>query len=249
MRRVLGVIPARLKSTRLPFKMIRKVAGVPLVVRVYQAVSRCTSLDEVLVATDSEQIAAVCRQHGVPFLLTSPDHPSGTDRVWEVARSKPADIYVNIQGDEPLVTPEHISALVAPLLEAPDLMVSTLCYPVDIEDARSPDVVKVVRDARGCAIYFSRALIPFPRDGETTRYLKHLGFYAYRRDALELFHRLPVGRLEQIEKLEQLRLLENGIRIYVADAPADTLGVDTEDDLHRAEEIVLRERYSEGKAA
>lgn len=249
MVRVLGVIPARLGSTRLPRKMLRLVAGVPLVVRVYRAARGCSLLDDLVVATDSPDIAHVCHQFDVPVVMTAPDHPSGTDRVWEVAQRIRADLYVNIQGDEPLVTPEHLECMLRPLLHSADISVSTLCFPIDAEQARCPDIVKVVRDRRGRAVYFSRSPIPFPRDPAAVTYLKHLGFYTYTRDALETFHQLPVGQLEQAEKLEQLRLLEHGIQILVADAPADTLGVDTEDDLMAVERALLENAGPYGAAA
>lgn len=241
MERIVGVIPARFASSRLPGKMLRIVAGLPLVVRVYRAVAPCRLLHDLVVATDNNEILATCRAHGVPCVLTDPSHPSGTDRVWEVAQRRPGDIYVNIQGDEPLVTPEHVEELIRPLLSDSTVGVATLAIPIDRDTAHDPNLVKVVFDARGRAIYFSRFPIPYCRDpegGDTC--FKHLGFYAYRRGALELFHELPPGALEETERLEQLRLLEHGIPIHVGLAPSDTIGVDTEEDLRRVEEFLNR---------
>lgn len=237
----LGVIPARLRSTRLPRKVLREIAGRPMVCHVWERVSKSGRLHDVLVATDSEEVAAVCRRFGIPALLTSPDHPSGTDRVWEVAQHRPADVYVNVQGDEPLVTPGHVERLVEPFLARPDTRVSTLCIRATPEEEPNPNVNKVVRDASGRALYFSKHPIPYDRDGIGAVRYKHVGLYAYRRDALEAFHRLAPSPLEQAERLEQLRFLENGIPILVTETDEPTIGVDTEEDL-RAVEAVLAAR-------
>lgn len=196
-------------------------------------------MDPVLVATDSEEIADVCRERSIRFAMTSPDCASGTDRVREVASHLDADIYVNIQGDEPTLTPDFFPPLLA-LFDRPEVQVATLAVPCAAEDVANPNAVKVVTAADGKALYFSRATIPYDRDAAGyAGYRKHLGIYAYRKAALECFAALPPGKLETIERLEQLRLLENGIDIYVAPAPADTIGVDTEEDLARAEAILL----------
>jgi 3-deoxy-manno-octulosonate cytidylyltransferase (CMP-KDO synthetase) len=237
--RILGVIPARLASTRLPRKVLRPLAGDPLLVWVYRAARACPELDDVLIAADSPEVAALCAAHDLPCILTSPDLPSGTDRLHTVSQSRPADIYVNIQGDEPLLRPEHITALLAPFA-LPHVDVTTLkvrCAPHEIAN---PNAVKVVTAADGRALYFSRATIPYNRDATgTVPYFKHLGLYAYRRAALERFASLPPSPLEQTERLEQLRLLENGLALYVSETPYDTIGVDTEEDLHRVEQILL----------
>jgi 3-deoxy-manno-octulosonate cytidylyltransferase (CMP-KDO synthetase) len=239
---VLGVIPARLASTRLPRKVLREVAGLPLVAHVYVSARQSPILGDLLVATDSDEVGAVCRAHGIPWLMTSPEHPSGTDRLWEVSRSRPADVYVNIQGDEPFVTPGHIERLVRPFAADPAVQVTTLKIRATPAEAASPNVNKVVTTAGGDALYFSRNPIPYDRDGRgaVTRW-KHVGLYAYRRTALEAFHVLPPSSLEQAEKLEQLRLLENGIPIRVAETDEPTVGVDTEEDL-RAVEALLAAR-------
>jgi 3-deoxy-manno-octulosonate cytidylyltransferase (CMP-KDO synthetase) len=239
--RIAAVIPARLASTRMSRKVLREIAGRPMVEWVWRAAAESGLMDPVLVATDSDEVAAVCRARGIPAEMTSPDCPSGSDRVREVARRVDADVYVNIQGDEPMLTPDFFPPLLA-LFDRPEVEVGTLAVRCPPEEIANPNAVKVVTALDGRALYFSRATIPFDRDGPGfAGYRKHLGIYAYRKAALERFAALPPGRLELVERLEQLRLLENGIDIYVAAAPRDTIGVDTEEDLRRAE-TVLRER-------
>jgi len=236
--RIAAVIPARLASTRMSRKVLREIAGRPMVEWVWRAAARSGLMDPVLVATDSEEVAAVCRAHGIPVEMTSSDCLSGSDRVREVARRVEADIYVNIQGDEPMLTPEFFPPLLA-LFDRPEVQVATLAVPCEPHEIANPNAVKVVTAVDGRALYFSRATIPFDREGAGfAGYRKHLGIYAYRRAALERFAELPPGRLERVERLEQLRLIENGIDIYVAPAPFDTIGVDTEEDLAHAEEAL-----------
>ena len=195
-------------------------------------------MDPVVVATDSEEVASVCRERGIPVAMTSPECSSGSDRVREVAREIDADIYVNIQGDEPTLTADFFPPLLE-LFERPEVEVSTLAVSCPPEEFSNPNAVKVVTALDGRALYFSRATIPFDRDQSGfTGFRKHLGIYAYRKAALERFAALPPSPLEKLERLEQLRLLENGIALYVADAPRDTIGVDTEEDLARAEEML-----------
>jgi 3-deoxy-manno-octulosonate cytidylyltransferase (CMP-KDO synthetase) len=242
--RIAGVIPARLNSTRLSRKVLRVIAGRPMVEWVWRAARASGLMDPVVVATDSEEVAGVCRERGIPVAMTDASCPSGTDRVREVARQIDADIFVNIQGDEPTLTAKFFPPLLA-LFERPEVEVSTLavrCPPEEIDD---PNAVKVVTALDGRAIYFSRATIPYDRDGASfTGYRKHLGIYAYRKAALERFAALPPSPLERVERLEQLRLLENGIALYVAEAPADTIGVDTEADLLRAEAVLMARAVS-----
>jgi 3-deoxy-manno-octulosonate cytidylyltransferase (CMP-KDO synthetase) len=239
--RVAGVIPARLSSTRLSRKVLREIAGRPMVEWVWRAAAVSGLMDPVLVATDAEEVAAVCRARGVPVVMTSPACASGSDRVREVVRQVDADIYVNIQGDEPTLTPEFFTPLLA-FFERPEVEVATLAIHCPPEEFADPNAVKVVTGLDGRALYFSRATIPYDRDRTGfSGYRKHLGIYAYRKAAIERFAALPPSPLETLERLEQLRLLENGIDIYVAEAPADTIGVDTEEDLQRAE-AVLRDR-------
>jgi 3-deoxy-manno-octulosonate cytidylyltransferase (CMP-KDO synthetase) len=238
--RILGVIPARLASTRLPRKVLGDIAGEPMLAWVYAAAKACPELDEVIVATDSDEVKQICDERGWRCLMTSPDLPSGTDRLYAVSRVVNADIYVNIQGDEPLLLPEHITAILA-LFTSGDVQVTTPKVRCSAEDVGNPNAVKVVTSLDGRALYFSRATIPFDRDGKgNATYWKHLGLYAYRRAALERFAALPPSELELSERLEQLRLLENGISIYVAETAHDTIGVDTEDDRLRVEAMLLK---------
>ncbi len=235
--KVVAVIPARLASTRLPRKMLREIAGVPLLARVYQGVRRSSSLDQVIVATDSEEILSFCEQQGFAVRMTSTVHRSGTERVHEISTVIEADVYLNVQGDEPLTRPEHIESLIA-VMQNPRVEVGTLKTPAADVDVNNPSAVKVVADVSGRALYFSRATIPYDRDGVGPPYYKHLGFYGYRKAALDKFVRWPESQLERSERLEQLRFLENGVPIYVAETPFDTVGVDTEDDVRRVEEIL-----------
>jgi 3-deoxy-manno-octulosonate cytidylyltransferase (CMP-KDO synthetase) len=237
--KVIAVIPARLASTRLPRKMLREIAGSPLLEWVYRGVRKCASVDQVIVATDSDEIMRFCQQQEFVARLTSPSHRSGTERVHEISDAIAADVYLNVQGDEPLTRPEHIEALIA-VMQSPEVEVGTLKTPAVYCDLNNPTAVKVVTDVSRRALYFSRATIPCDRDGVRPQYFKHLGFYAYRKDALDKFVRWPESLLERAERLEQLRFLENGTPIYVAETPFDTVGVDTEDDLRRVEEILGR---------
>lgn len=237
-----AIIPARLASTRLPRKVLQEIAGKPMVGHVYEAARRSPLLQEVIIATDSEEIMQAARANGWQAQMTSTEHRSGTDRVYEVAQRVKADVYVNVQGDEPLARPEHFEALLRPMGHA-EVMVSTIKTPCPPHDFNNPHAVKVVADKNGRALYFSRATIPFDRDLRGgIQYFKHLGFYAYRKAALERFCNLPESRLEAAERLEQLRFLENGIDIYVEETPFDTVGVDSEEDLWRAAELFKARR-------
>ena len=238
--RILAVIPARIGSTRMARKPLREIAGVPLIARVYEAVlsSPLLAAEDVVVATDSAEILELCQARGYHARLTSSAHRSGTERVQEVAQTVAAEVYLNIQGDEPLTRPEHIASLVG-VMQAPEVLVGTLKTPASAEDIDNTNAVKVVTDLAGRALYFSRSTIPCDRDGAGgTRYYKHLGFYAYRREALDRFVALPESELERSERLEQLRFLDNGIPIHVAETPYDTVGVDTEEDLARVTKIL-----------
>ena len=236
--RAIAVIPARLASTRLPRKVLRDIAGRPMLAWVHDAVRAAGELDDVIVATDSEEIMAVCKQNGWHARMTSAQHCSGTERVHEVADAVAADVYLNVQGDEPLAHPGQISVLLA-LMRDPGVQVGTLMTAASAEDIPNPNAVKVVADANRRALYFSRATIPFDRDrGGQIRYFKHLGFYAYRKAALDRFVSWPESTLERAERLEQLRFLENGVAIHVAETPHNTIGVDTEEDLRAVEKIL-----------
>jgi 3-deoxy-manno-octulosonate cytidylyltransferase (CMP-KDO synthetase) len=235
--KAIAVIPARLASTRLPRKMLREIAGKPLIGVVYEAVRSSLLLADVIVATDSDEIMSACVAHGWNAQMTSPRHRSGTERVHEVSGREPADVYINVQGDEPLVRSEQLATLLD-VMHNPAAQVGTVMTPCAAEDIPNPNAVKVVTDLTGRALYFSRATIPHDRDGTTPRYFKHLGLYAYRKGALDTFVSLPESSLEKSERLEQLRFLENGIPIYVGETPYDSVGVDTEEDLHRVIEIL-----------
>jgi 3-deoxy-manno-octulosonate cytidylyltransferase (CMP-KDO synthetase) len=238
--KVIAVIPARLASTRLPRKMLREIAGVPLLAWVYQGVRRCAALAQVIVATDSEEIMRFCEQNGFVARMTSPAHRSGTERVHEISTAIPADVYLNVQGDEPLTRPEHIESLIA-VMRGAGVEVGTLKTLAAGVDVDNPSAVKVVTDTAGRALYFSRAPIPHDRDGVHPQYYKHLGFYGYRKTALDQFVRWPESSLERSERLEQLRFLENGVPLYTAETPFDTVGVDTEEDVRRVEEILRKD--------
>jgi 3-deoxy-manno-octulosonate cytidylyltransferase (CMP-KDO synthetase) len=241
--RVLAVIPARIASTRLPRKPLREIAGEPMLGHVYRATAASGVLapEDVVIATDSDEILSLCRARGWNAELTSDRHRSGTERVHEIAQRHSADVYFNIQGDEPLTRAEHIRDLLQ-LMQRSDVAIGTLKTPMPPEDVSNPNAVKVVTALDGRALYFSRATIPHDRDRAGARYFKHLGFYAYRRDSLDRFVALPESELERSERLEQLRFLENGHEIFVANTPHDTIGVDTEDDLRRVETLLRNRR-------
>jgi 3-deoxy-manno-octulosonate cytidylyltransferase (CMP-KDO synthetase) len=235
--KVIGVIPARLASTRLPGKVLIKIAGKAMVHWVYEAARQSPLLNDLLVATDSPEVEQYCSAHDIPVIITR-EHPSGSDRLHEVMERTDGDIYVNIQGDEPTIRTEHIALLIGPLLNGA-CEVTTLRVAIDETAAQDPSCVKVVTDARNRALYFSRQPIPFFRDSNEKRiFYKHIGLYGYTRAALNLFHRLPQGWLELAEKLEQMRFLENGIGISVLETAHDTIGVDTEADLKQAAEFL-----------
>ncbi len=244
--RVLGIVPARLASTRLPNKPLYPLLGRPLIEWVWRRVEGMSVLDEAVVATDSEEVAEVCRAMGAPVELTSPDHPSGTDRVAEVARRDRYvgfDVIVNMQGDEPLLKERHLVAAID-LVREDGWDVGTCATPVmELEARKDPSVVKVVRAQSGRALYFSRSQIPHKRDDKPTLeelsrdpFLRHIGIYSYTPEALEDWVALVPSPLERLEMLEQLRPLEAGLRIGVAVVGAADPGVDTPADAVRMEE-------------
>jgi 3-deoxy-manno-octulosonate cytidylyltransferase (CMP-KDO synthetase) len=240
--RIIGVIPARYKSFRLEGKPLADILGKPMVQHVYERAKRASCLNEVVVATDDERIRSAVEKFGGTVVMTSADHRSGTDRVAEAIRNMDADVIVNIQGDEPMLDPAMLIELVDPFLAATDASVVTLKKRVLHEsDFADPGVVKVVTDPAGYALYFSRSLIPYPRQ-RTPQFavFEHLGLYAYSRDALMRLSELPPSALEEIESLEQLRALENGIRILVVETASrqEMLSVDTQADLERARELL-----------
>lgn len=244
---VAGMIPARYGSTRLPGKALRSIGGKPMVQRVYERCLRARVLDALYVATDDERIACVVKGFGGRAIMTSPRHPSGTDRLAEAVRQVDAEIVVNIQGDQPFIDPVMIEEAVQPVLDDASLEMATLMHAVSKpEDLADPGVVKVVVDRAGFALYFSRSLIPYPQQDVPHSVFEHVGLYVYRKDFLLQLAQLPPTVLEQAESLEQLRVLEHGYRMRVvetqcADNEFSGFSVDTEADLERAE-TMLAER-------
>ena len=246
MMKTLGVIPARYASARFPGKPLIALAGKPMIERVWERVRGASSLSGVVVATDDERITSAVKAFGGEAVLTRSDHRSGTERVAEVAvLRKDVEVFVNVQGDEPLIDPAAIDQAVEALREDPEVRVATLAVPIsNPPDIMDPNVVKTVLDFDGNALYFSRAPIPWVRDrgGPVhARHLKHLGIYVYRRDALLDFPTFPQGDLERIEQLEQLRWLENGYRIRVVETEHDSIGVDVPEDVARVEQMLSRD--------
>jgi 3-deoxy-manno-octulosonate cytidylyltransferase (CMP-KDO synthetase) len=244
--KVIGVIPARYASTRLPGKPLADILGKPLIQYVYEAAITSRLLNSVLIATDDARIYQAVTRFGGQVCMTSPAHSTGTDRVAEAALKSEADLIVNIQGDEPLLPPEMIDEVVQPFLEEPDLPMSTLCTPIHAEaDLLNPNVVKVVFDQRGNALYFSRSLIPYPRKANGHLAYEHIGLYAYTQDFLQAYVRLPQTSLEITESLEQLRALESGYRIKVVTTHITYAGpsVDTLEDLEEVRQIVAKRMH------
>lgn len=239
--KVMGVIPARYHSTRLEGKPLADIHGRPMIQWVYENVKKAENLDDVLVATDDSRILAAVERFGGKAVLTSKDHTTGTDRIAEVVKDMDVEIVINIQGDEPFVTPAMINEVAAPLLAEENIPMSTLMHEIGEAESEDPNTVKVVTDVFGFALYFSRALIPFPRNREGHRAFGHIGIYAYRRDFLLKLTRMFPTSLEKIESLEQLRVIENGFKIKVVHTGATDyipLSVDTGEDLQRARKLL-----------
>ena len=232
--KAIGIIPARYASTRFPGKPLVEIAGKPMIEHVYRRTSAAGSLAEVWIATDDERIRQAAETFGGRVVMTRDDHPSGTDRIAEAAARLEADVVVNVQGDEPLLDPAEIDAVVAPFAANADLVMTTAATPIlRAEDAAADSVVKVVTDRQGYALYFSRLPIPYYRGGGGGTHMKHIGLYAYRKDFLLTYASLLPTPLEQAECLEQLRVLENGYRILVVPTEHDAISVDTPEDLDR----------------
>lgn len=246
--RVAAVIPARMQSQRLPGKPLRRIAGVPMILRVVDRLRPCTELDRIIVATDSLEIRELVAASGAEAWMTSARHPSGSDRVAEVAAELPHDFILNVQGDEPLIPPSIVRGLVHFARQRPRTEVVTARVPIRHEtELADANVVKVVADLEGRALYFSRCAIPYHRQARAEAgaavpagYFKHVGIYLYRRDVLLDFTRWTPSPLESAERLEQLRLLEHGCRIDVIDAEEDSRSVDTEEDLREVERLILQ---------
>jgi 3-deoxy-manno-octulosonate cytidylyltransferase (CMP-KDO synthetase) len=238
-RKILGVIPARFASSRFPGKALASVAGKPMLQHVYERASQARYLTSLIIATDDDRIFDAARAFGARVRMTRDDHASGTDRAAEIASAENCDIVVNIQGDEPLIDPDAIDAAILPMAHDSEIQMATLKKRIeDPTEISNPNVVKVVTDWNGDAIYFSRSPIPYYRDGAASGpYYKHIGLYLYQRDFLLGYSALPVGPLEQAERLEQLRALENGLRIRVVETDYESLGVDTPQDLERVETL------------
>jgi 3-deoxy-manno-octulosonate cytidylyltransferase (CMP-KDO synthetase) len=237
-QRVAIVIPARYGSTRLPGKPLADIAGKPMVQHVYERALQVPNIAAVVVATDDERVAEVVKGFGGTCVMTAEDHPSGTDRLAEVMTQVDADIYINLQGDEPLVRPQDIALLAAGMLADAAVAVGTLCHPIDSAEATNPNTVKAVLAANGNALYFSRSPVPYPRDNEVATYLKHVGVYAYRREVLAAYSGLPQPMIEHAEKLEQLRLLAAGycIRAWIVEPTGP--GVDTPECLEKVRALM-----------
>ena len=238
-QRILGVIPARYSSSRFPGKALVSIAGKTMLQHVWERTCQARYLTDVVIATDDERIQAAAQEFRARVVMTRADHVSGTDRVAEAASASQAQIIVNIQGDEPMIDPAAIDAAILGLLDDGMGVVPMGTIKKRIErpsDIQDPNVVKVVTDAQGNALYFSRCPIPFARD-EQTHYFKHIGLYVYRRDFLLSYPDLPVGPLERAERLEQLRALENGFKIRVVETEYESLGVDTPEDWKQVVEL------------
>jgi 3-deoxy-manno-octulosonate cytidylyltransferase (CMP-KDO synthetase) len=236
-----AVIPARYAATRLPGKPLVNLAGKPMIQYVWERVSR--KITKVIVATEDERIRAAVQAFGGESVMTRADHRSGTDRIAEVAVTAQADIFINVQGDEPLISPDAVDELAEAISSDDAVQLATLAVPLqNPKDIMDPNIVKVVLDFNGDALYFSRAPIPWVRDtssGVHARHLKHLGLYAYRREALLDYQTLPPGDLERVEQLEQLRWLENGYKMRVAETEHDSVSVDVPEDVPRVEKLII----------
>lgn len=236
---VVVVIPARYASTRLPGKPLLLLAGRPMIQHVYERACEIRGVERVLVAADDERVAQAVRDFGGEVLMTSSEHPSGTDRLVEVMSGVPAQIYVNVQGDEPFLRASDVELLIQGLEQDPSVGVGTLCHPLPEEEAADPNAVKIVRAANGDALYFSRARIPFDRDAQGgVPYFKHVGIYGYRREILARYSQLPRPVIEEAEKLEQLRLLVAGVRIRAWEVAPTGPGIDTPECLARARALL-----------
>lgn len=239
---VVVVIPARYASRRLPGKPLVQLSGKPMVQRVYERAKLAQTVARVIVATDDQRIVDAVNAIGGEARMTRPDHRTGTERIAEVAAHEPGDVFVNVQGDEPLIDPAAIDTAVGALLEEPAAQVATVATPIRYAaDIMDPNVVKTVLDFEGNALYFSRAPIPWVRDTQQkihVKYWKHLGLYVFQRDALLEYPTLPHGELEKIEQLEQLRWLENGWKMRVAEVAHDSVSVDVPEDVARVEKML-----------
>lgn len=236
---VIGVIPARYGSTRLPAKSLAMIHGKPMIQHVYERCLRSKLLDEVLVATDDKRIFNAVLNFGGNAVMTSKAHKSGTDRIGEAVKHIKCDIVVNVQGDEPLIEPRNIDKAIEPLINDKSINVSSLCFKVtDKKEINNPNVVKVVFDLNSNALYFSRSTVPFNRDSGKVNHYKHIGLYVYRKDYLMKLIKLKPSKLESAEKLEQLRILESGKKIKIIETKIDSHSVDTLEDLKKIKRLL-----------
>lgn len=239
--RITAVIPARYGSSRLEGKPLKDICGKPMIQHVYERVLKAEFVQDVIVATDDERIVAAVKSFGGKAKMTSKDHKSGTDRVAEVMRAEEAEIVVNVQGDEPLIDPRMIDEAIQPLVEDSELLAATLCTPIlNEDDYNNPNVVKTVKDLQNNALFFSRSLIPYPRNKEGFQPFEHIGIYVFRYNFLMRFVELAQTPMEKIESLEQLRILENGyqLRVITTRYPYEALSVDTQEDLDAVRAII-----------
>ena len=238
---IVGVIPARYGSSRFEGKVLTNIAGKPMIQWVYERASKSKTLDELFVAVDDPRVQSRVEQFGGKVVLTAAHHKSGTDRIAEAVENMSADIVVNIQGDQPLIEPDMIDEAVQPMIDNPEIQMSTLKRQIEKDEFDDPGVVKVVVDDQDFALYFSRSLIPYPRYDENIRVFEHIGLYVYRKDFLLKISKIPQGYLEKIESLEQLRVLEKGYKILVVETKMDRsagISVDTPEDLKKVERII-----------
>lgn len=243
MSKIYAIIPARYESSRFPGKPLALICDKPMIQHVYERACMCERINEVYVATDEERIMACVQGFGGKAIMTSREHRSGTDRIYEAAKKlklMPDDIIINIQGDQPGFHPSILPLIIEPLLKEEEVSMSTLKYPLTDEvDILNPNCVKVITDNHGFALYFSRMPIPYLKEkNNDIVYYKHLGLYGYKLQFLEIFTRLHEGKLERAEKLEQLRALENGYKIKVLESPHNSVEVDIPEDIKKAEEVI-----------
>lgn len=237
--KVIAIIPARYASTRLPGKPLRQIQGTPMIEHVYRNVTRSQLIDEVWVATDDERISQAVSCFGGSCIMTSSDHQTGTDRLAEAVKSLAADLVINVQGDEPLIQGTMLDDLVRPFLVTPTLEMATFKSRIkNDEDVLNPNIVKVITNDCGNAIYFSRSPIPYNRDNRSVNYFKHIGVYAYKTSFLEKYVNMPQSPLEMAESLEQLRALENGTTIRVIETNCELISVDTPEDLQKVSQYL-----------
>jgi 3-deoxy-manno-octulosonate cytidylyltransferase (CMP-KDO synthetase) len=239
--RIVGVIPARYDSSRFKGKVLADIAGKPMIQWVYERAKQSKTLDELFVAVDDPRVQSIVEGFGGKAILTGSGHKSGTDRIAEVVEKMAADIIVNIQGDQPLIDPNMIDEAVQPMIDNPEIQMSTLKRAIEEDEFDDPGIVKVVVDEKDFALYFSRSLIPYPQHGENMRVYEHVGLYVYRKDFLLKVSKIPQSYLEKIESLEQLRVLEKGYKILVVETKMDKsagISVDTPEDLERVEKLI-----------